>query len=385
MAKIVLFLPGNATHSFLIGERWQKMYNERLGLEAIGKSGVPVTVSHQGLDYELYPFLRDMHSQYSNIDVANAPFGHSLLPFCGTSQKRWETRRVLGNLPVTFFSEFYSPSADFIPTEFFFYLKKQTYSYSMVVIRRSSEVFEPEIDTPLDEKIISVKYGNKIGIVMDGFEGFLKHWFAFAQNPSVQNIANLIDEVKKLVHDPRSVVVIPLDLEQPYVGSVEGEKLWTLFFDAIKKEGLDEHIVSLRSVLDEFRRNPIAIKQPHRILTKWTVHALQLNYMFKLNGMSPRTEKERMIYSLAASSDIFSSWGRYVGSLNKKPVEIVCTSLNGWNVTMSQGHNQLLQDGILAAFNALKHGDTSLVLKLEKLQCAGLVLGLAKWAKNKGL
>ena len=76
MAKIIFYFPGNGLHSFLIEDRFERMYKEQLGIKEIGKCGFPVAMSHQGIDYELFPFLKEVHEQYDNIELVSAPFGH---------------------------------------------------------------------------------------------------------------------------------------------------------------------------------------------------------------------------------------------------------------------------------------------------------------------
>lgn len=386
MAKIALFLPGNATHSFLLEDRWQKMYDEQLGLNAIGRSGIPVTVSHQGIDYALFPFLKDLHAQYKNISVANAPFGHALLPFLSAKQKKWELRERHGNLPITFFSEFYSPEADFIPTEFFFMLQNQTCSYSMTVGTGNVLTTEPEVDPLLPDRTIAVNYGNHIGIILDGFDRFLKTWFSFASFPNKVNLNWLMNEFELMVKDTRPIIVVPLDIEQPYVGCVVGEKIWETFFGELKRRGLAKHIVGIETMFEYFRRLAGPVRQPHRILTKWTSHLIQLRYLQRLARLESyvRTEKDRMVFSVASSSDLLSSWNRFVLRSNRMPISIQCSDFNGNIQELSQAHNKPLQEMCLAACNVLECGDKNLVDKLSKIENSNmLVRRLSEWAEKK--
>lgn len=387
MAKVCLFLPGNIMHSFLLGERWQKMYNEQAGLNAIGASGIPVIISHQGIEYELCPFLMDVHRKYSNISIANASYSHALLPFMSPSQCRWETRACAGNLPITFFSEFYSPESDFIPTEFFFFLRNQTCSYSMMFgVEHKGRASDLEVDQILPTGTISVRYNHHIGIVLEGFDKFNPAWFAFTAIPNKENLEKLIREFEALIADPRKVVVVPMDLEQPYVGSVVGEQIWTIFFDELKKRGLADNIVDIRFFLDEFRNSAVPIRRPHRILTKWTSHLVQIHYIQRMARLKPRTEKERLLFALASASDLLSSWNRFVMSSNKEPMTILCKDLQGREFIMPQGHNKSLQEGCLAALQTLENGDKKLLDKLAKVeQPTGLILNLAEFAAKKKL
>jgi hypothetical protein len=98
-------------------------------------------------------------------------------------------------------------------------------------VRRETQrdVSDPEVDQILPAKTISVRYHEHIGIVLDGFDKFNLAWFAFTAIPNEENLNKVIKEFEILVADPRKVVVVPMDLEQPYVGSVAGEKIWRIF------------------------------------------------------------------------------------------------------------------------------------------------------------
>ncbi|MFA5184983.1 MAG: hypothetical protein WC551_00660 [Patescibacteria group bacterium] len=383
MSKIILVVPGNATHSFLLGERWDKMYREELGLNAIGRSGVPVTVSHQGLDYELYPFLQDVLARYPSISVANAQYGHSLLEFTPGKHQKMEVAKVRGNVPVTFFSEFYAPEADFIPTEFFFHLKAQTFSYSFQFGVRDASDAEV-LGQPLPADAISVNYQGRIGLVMDGFDKFNKAWFAFASDPSATKLETLMAEFTALTQNPKQYIVLPMDLEQPYVGSVLGEKLWTIFFNELKRRGLAEYIVPVMDMLEAARASAVPIKRPHRILTKWTVHAIQIAHLQRIARLDPRMGHQ--LYALASDSDLLSSWNRYVMSSNQAAAEITCRDLDGKESKLLQGHNKPLQEACLAACNVLEYQDERYADKLAKIASPnGLITRLHDWAVKNSL
>jgi len=383
MSRIVLVIPGNALHSFLLGERWDKMFREELGLNAIGRSGVPVTVSHQGLDYELFPFLPDVLARYPSISVANAQYGHSLMQFVPDKQQKWEVAKKHGNVPVTFFSEFYAPEAAFMPTEFFFHLKAQTFSYSFMFGVKDAKDAEV-LGQPIPADAISINYLGRIGLVMDGFEKFNKAWFAFAADPSPNKLESLMTEFTALTQNPKPYIVLPMDLEQPYVGSLLGERLWTLFFDELKRRGLAEHIAPVTEMLELARAKAVPIKRPHRILTKWTVHAIQIAHLQRIARLDPK--QGRRLYALASASDLLSSWNRFVLSSNQPAAGIVCRDLEGNERTLLQGHNKPLQEACLAACNVLEYKDERFADKLAKLdQPNGLIERLHDWAEAQNL
>jgi hypothetical protein len=380
MAKIALYFPGNATHSFLLGDRWQRMSDEHLGLDAIGRSGVPVTTSHQGLDYELYPFLAETLAKYPSISVANAPFAHPLLTLVHKDHQKWELRNVVGNLPITFFSEFDTPEAHLIPTKFFFHLRSQTAIYSMP----SGLVIEDPDVLHIPDGTVGVRYGanDRIGIVLDGFEAFNKAWFAYGAKPTQENLDKVMNEIEAISQLARPYVVIPIDLEQPWVGSVLGSEMFERFFAALKLRGLDQHIVPMEDVMAAALVNPFPINRPHRILGKWNVHQLQFEHMAEMKMKRPQGDRQHFLYAFATLSDLLSSWNRFVA----KEKFLSCRDLDGTEVKLSQGHNKHLQQICLAAKSTLMHGDVSFVSKLRSLEEQnGLTIAVQRWALERNL
>jgi hypothetical protein len=245
---------------------------------------------------------------------------------------------------------------------------------------------DPDVNQPLAPQAIAVRYNDHIGIVMDGFEKFNQAWFAFAAIPSKANLTKVTNKFAALIADPRPLIVIPMDLEQPYVGSVMGQELWTIFFDALARRGFTNHIVRIEDILGALREAAVPIKQPHRILTKWTSHIIQIRYLQRLAQLAPRTPKEHLLFSIASTSDLLSSWNRYVTASIKSAAIIKCQDRMGREVTLSQGHNKPLQEKCLAACQVLERKDETLTDKLGRIeQPNGLVLRLAEWAAERSL
>jgi len=391
MAKIIFYLPGNGTHSFLIEDRFERMYNEQLGINALGKTGFPIAISHQGIDYDMFPFLKDVHAQYDNFEVVGALYGHGLLPLIRFStrketsaQIRWENEHgAEGNVPVTFFSEFYSPASPAIPTEYFFILKEQTCSYSLDVTGINLE--EKHLSMLADD-VTSVNYNGKIGILIDGFKSFIKAWFAFASIPSQDNLQALMKEFDKMADDPRDYIVVPMDLEQPWVGSMVGEELWTIFFNEVAKRPGAKNVAPLSSILGLCKEKAVKIQQPHRVLTKWTVHDVQFKTIMDLNSLKLNSNRERRIFSLAFASDHLSSLNRTVFSTIRDISHIQASDLSGKKFSLSQGPNSILQECCNVAYTTLRHRDRSLQEGLEALPERNFFANnLIDWAKKNNL
>lgn len=381
MAKIALFLPANSFHSFLIENRWQEMDGERLGLDVIGSFGIPVTTSHQGLDFDLCPYLLGVLQRHRSISFVNAPLAHPLIPLTDESHQKWEMSHVYGNLPITFFPEFHTPEDWAIPTEFFFHLASQTTQYSL---QFGQVVQDPEISDPIPIGTIGVRYGKKIGIILDGFGAFNKAWFAFGSNPSSSNLSRVMQEIECLVKDPRSHVVIPMDLEQPWVGSAIGSEMFRMFFEELIETGLHQHVVPMTEVMEAAKAHAVKINAPHRILTKWTTHMVQLRYLQRLARIQPRGNKQHLLYALASSSDLLSSWNRYVQRSNGSATSIICRDADGVEIVRSNAHNPHLQMMCLEACNALEHPEQlSFAKRLARMDSHnGLTLAVQKMAER---
>lgn len=353
--KLILVLPGNSLHSNVLKEGWNMMYEEKAGLDVIGNSGIPVTVSYQGMDYQILPWLKETLGKHSCIDVMNAPHSHSLIPLCGEKMIQWETKNVIGNIPVTFFPEFYAPKAHFIPTKFFIFIEGMTYSYSHFATT-------DDVESETLPNAPSIKIGDKIGVMMKEklFKGFLSAWFRFQRDPvsidqssnNKQPLEHLLDQVEK-IGESGEVVVCPLDIETVYIGSCLGKKAYELFFQGVKNRGLESVFARLSDNLDYFKAKAEPSKHPHRILTKWMTYEVQAKYLISLAKITPKNEKEAILLSIASCSDIYSAWERKVGEAQKK-IMLSGRDLAGNEKRLPISYNQDIIDVQHAAKQALQ-------------------------------
>ncbi len=332
MGTIHLALSGNAFHSDVPQKRWHEIDSERLGLEIIGESGLPVSVSFQGIDFELFPWLKETLLRYPSIECVHASYGHGLIPFMHPVQQEWEIKRGPGTHRVTFFPEFYTPEEHFIP-DMFFVLGPRTVAYTLYEgpgVKRS-----PVSVTGNDpENFPAIRYGDKTGLVMKDFNVLLGRFFAFQQDPyslnqSPSSLSQLLEEVERIMKNIPATVIIPLDIEAPYIGSLEGAKVWEIFVSALKQSGLDTCFVSLESVIhDVAGAKAITMDRPHRELTsKWFGYEAQFAYYSFIREFEPKNERDHFVLSLAGTSDVLSSLYRKVTAL-KRSKELLLSAID---------------------------------------------------------
>lgn len=354
--KLCLKGPGNGLHSNVQSEKWEQMDTEHAGLDIIGQSGVPVTVSYQGIDFELLPWLRETIAKHPNIQLTNATHSHCLIPFCGSVMASWQTAKVFGDTPITFFAEYYAPSEEHIPTEFFLFLEGMSYPYSDFT---SSEKRDVEVGSFGNAP--SIKYGGKIGINMREslFMPFLSAFQRFQRDPFTADettkgkhpLDYLLDQVEA-IGNGKNIVVCPLDIEAPYVGSKFGAKIYQMFFDGVIRRGLSGVFAHLSDYLDYFRDNAVPSKRPHRILPKWCNYEVQVKYLMALAATNPRSEREKILHSIASGSDILSAWERKIGE-SKKAIVLNGRDEAGNEVKLPISYSQQVIDVQDAARRAL--------------------------------
>lgn len=362
MGKIILVLPGNFLHANVLPDRWEEMYQSRAGLDEIGSSGVHVTVAYQAMDFQLIPWLEETVRKYRSIELINSTYSHALLPLIHSNElKRWETEpRINWHAPVTFFPEFYAPEDWIIPTKYFFVLEGQSYLYSAFT---NTDCFARDVEVQAtEENNLSIHYGDKIGIMLkEGlFRPFLNAFFRFQRDPVTKvdgrsSLDKVLDEVEKIGNSPKeNLVICPLDLEAPFIGSALGVKVWEMFFQGVNQRGLTKVFTSLSDKLDLIAFRGSNSKRPHRILTKWTVFEVQLKHLLQMNQVNPETKQEKILFSLAMGSDILAAWERKISETKSdKKVILSGRDLKGKEIALPVSFNQQVIDLQLMAKWAL--------------------------------
>jgi hypothetical protein len=393
MGTIHLALSGNAFHSDTPEERWHVLDSERLGLEIIGESGLPVSVSFQGVDLEIFPWLKSVLAQHPSLEQIRAPYGHGLIPLLHPAQQRWEIENGPGMHRVMFFPEFYTPGDCLIP-DMFFVLGPHTITHTAFDSTETLRV--PLSVTGQDpESSAAIRYGEKIGLVMRGFNALLNGFFVFQRDPySSQRfnspLSQLLEEIERIANETTGTVIMPLDLEAPYIGSLEGAKIWETFLGALKRSGLDDIFVSLENVIRDLahaERNVTA--RPHRELTsKWFGYEAQLVYYSFVRGFKPKNEREHFVLSLAGLSDALSSIYRKVTAFKEsKALSFLAVDCAGREIKLRMGvSNNHVFDLCQSAWLALNENIP--LVSVMKKRCNGqslLIKRTLAWAETHGL
>lgn len=363
MGKIILNLPGNAFHSNLLADRWEEMFQSKVGLDAIGVSGVPVAISYQGIDYKIMPWLAETLAKYPSIEVLNAPHSHALIPLQTEEMEKWEMKDIIpGSIPMTFFPEFYAPTERFIPTEFFWVLEGASYLYSACCENSEDVTVETLPNAP------AIQHGSKIGVIMRDadFGPILKAFFRFQRDPLTISedtngklpLDNVLDEIERVSQMPDdTIIIVPIDIEAPFIGSAWGAKIWEMFFQGIVDRGLKDVFIPLSTALDTFRAKAVKSRRPHRILTKWTSYEVQVRYLMRVAGLTTNneTDDDMILASIASCSDILSAWERKIAE-GKKAIILAGKNRQGDNVELPVSYNQDIITVQSAALRALSEG-----------------------------
>lgn len=327
MAKICLILPGNTLHANHLTERMEEMDRERYGLQVFRKFGIPGTVFFQGLDLMVKPWLKDEVKIPGSIEWGQAPFSHTLIPLVGDGWRPEMKYGFKGPVPVTFFSEFYSPKPEQIPTPFTLVLAGNSILYSagaeLSVLNPGDVMADPF------PKSNSIKYQGKVGLMLrdECFGGFLKAFFLFQRYPLLGThpegrdcLAELIEEVRKIASmSEDEVILCPIDLEAPWIGSCFGALVWEIFFEELQRQNLKSVFIPLSAELDRLAETAVQTdSRPHRELTKWTHWESQINLLTELNAIKTGDKRQDLVKMIATGSDIFAAFDLKLREARKK-------------------------------------------------------------------
>ncbi len=368
MGKIALQLFGNTFHANHPSDTMAQMDKERYGLPVFRRYGVAATCYFQGVDLLMKPWLREEMFTPGSLEWGNAPFSHTLTPWTDDWRSELADRKV-GTVPITFFPEFYIPSIDRIPTAFTLVLCGQSVLYS--AFTDEGQLTDPRMeDYPDDAKSVRFRSsGGKTGILMrsEWFGPLLFAYFQFQRYPlpgshpdGIDTLARLVAEVRKVAEAPDDhLVVCPLDMEAPWIGSRYGAAVWEILFSELAKQGLIDTFVRLGDKLSELADGAELASHPHRVLTKWSCWTQQLDYREQVRALRTRGERELRLKMLAAGSDIYAAWGiKFTEKMTGKQTTLGALAPDGRSVAIPIGFNQSVIDVQLAAFRAVRDGTT---------------------------
>ena len=371
MSRIALVLPGNAFHANHLSRAMAQMDSERCGLPMLRKWGMPATVFFQGVDIYLKPWLLEEMRAPGSVEWGNAPFSHSFLPLVEGSWRDEldEIRMVRGSVSVTFFSEFYPPDARHIPTEYTLLLPSQSALYDWsrqgdVVV----EEFPPDVG--------AIRFGGKVGIlireewfrrVLDAFFLFQRYPIAGSEPSGRDCLGELIAAIRQIAEGPEErVVVVPIDLEAPWVGSAFGATVWEILCEEVHRQGLAWAFTPLSAHLEEFGRGVVRTAQPHRELLKWSTWGVQIKHILRVDRLAPKSPQEAIVKMIATGSDALAAWDRKIQESRGRTISKEAFDDSGELISMPITYNQRVIDTTLAACRSLERGG-SFLSELEEI------------------
>jgi len=381
MAKVVFCLFGNLLTSLTTSKVAEKIIKEEYGIKKIGKAGFPVTICHHGLETEMFPFLLENPSKYSNIETMSTTFSHSLIGILNDADKKFQIKNgTEGNSGVFFFPDYVNPRPNIIKEKFFLYLGDQKETFNPYAQELSSN----------PEKHLAISFDNKIGIPIDGCRDFLNAWNKHAAIPNKKNLTFLFEKFEKICNDKeREFVIIPINFEQPYIGSVLGEKLWEIFFKELSKNRYKDNVVPLSSILEYCEKTAIKKRPPTRITVKWAFYQNQKQIFTEMNSIKMPTDSKKyykagIIKSIAYLADYFTSIGRRTAHLEENFPVIECQDLKGKKYKTKLKWNQDLEEICNAARKAIRTKQKFSTV-LEKLDNNFLVKTFRDYSKKLSL
>ena len=393
MSKISLVLPANSWHANLLPPDMERMDKDGFGLQIFLDFGIPVTIFAQGVDMMMRRWLCDQAQIPGCVEWGRASFSHTLIPL--TQGRQWQIENRFGfsgNVDVGFSSEFYVPRPDWIPHKFTLVLEDHSVLYSSCGVLPSSTADVAVKKYP--EHSPSIEFGGKIGILLREklFGSFLKAFFLFQRfpiegtHPDGRNcLTDLIGEVRRIDSEGGdAVIVCPLDLEAVWIGSCFGARVWEIFFEELKKEGLTHVFTPLSKHLEMFKSMAVSTLRPHRSLGKWSTYEIQVLHREKLNRICPIDEREWLVKMIATGSDIFAAWGIKFDETRKRIV-LPGVNTSGKSVGIPITFSQSVIDTQLAACTSLEN-ETTFLDELNKIPIKDYFIRLAiEMAEREGL
>jgi hypothetical protein len=400
-AKIALYLPGNGFHSDVPPARHHTANIQHLGLAQIGSSGVPVATSFQALDEVVYPWLEEELARWPTVEVIRSTESHALTPFLHTRRQRQEVTSSLArgaDHPVMFYPEFYIPEAPFLGSKAFLVLGAHTETYSYC--------YSPSCDSDGATRwnlleggqdlsdVAAISYGGSIGLVMKGFDLILRTFYAFQRDPfgkttdgrtTLEVAIDAIEETLRMTPDDE-VVIVPIDIEAPYVGSMYGEQVWGWYLGAIRESGLVEHFITLREAYERLRGKAQKSSRPHRELTqKWVGYEAQWKHSSRFLQWDTQVVPWQLI-ALASTSDALSGLYRQIVAHGQKRLRITAVREGEPHAIEILGNNGIVEVAS-AARVAIEQGRSfaSALGCFERVPETLIVTCVREWATGQGV
>lgn len=304
---IVLVASINSFHGNLLPERFEQLYKEELGLEAIGLSGFKMTINCHGIDFLMYPWLTNYFNKFKNLQLAGGLFSHVMPTLFSDDYISWQQEvgdsMIASKIPICFYPEFCNPEK---PKNNFWILDSQNHYYSLE--DESFFVSWKNEETIFDD---SIEYKGKIGLVMkeEKYKPILSSLFLAQRLPDeirLDGLSNL-DYLVKQIREVEELILIPFDLESPYIGSFLGKEFWIRLINKLEQEDLGDMFLDFFDVFDDLKKEAKHTDDtPHRSLAKWTNLPATFSYYSKISSISQRSLslKEKVLLAIAGNGDL---------------------------------------------------------------------------------
>lgn len=298
----------NNSHGNVPSSRFDRLYEEELGLDILGQSGLNIIINCHGLDFLMYPWLRGYFEKYPNLQLADGLFSHVIPTLIFSDYLSWQqelgTALIQPNIPICFFPEFCNPENPKNVKNNFWLLDSQNHYYSLdsdvVTWKNAKEITAP-----------AIKYAGRTGLVMKekGYKPILDAFFLAQRLPDDirPNGQSNLDFLVSLIANLQEIVILPLDLEALYVGSLLGQIFWQRFVAKIKENHLEKMFLDFNETFPILAdQSEATIDAPHRNLAKWTSLPATFALYSKINHFSRQklSEQEKYLLAIAAGADL---------------------------------------------------------------------------------
>lgn len=365
---ILLVASINSFHGNVLPEGFARIYNEQLSLAQLAGSGLPMTINCHGMDFLMYPWLRQ-YCDSPNLDFAEGLFSHVMPTLFSREHLAWQhdqARKIIpADIDQIFYPEFCTPTR---PENNFWVLDSQTHYYSMLCSQvrwRNERRLEDD----------AINYQGKIGLVMKeaAYQPLLSAFFLAQRLPDSKDASGVsnLDKLVNLIESVDQLVILPLDLEAPYVGSLLGGNFWSRLLSAIKERKLEDRFIAWSEAFPALADVAVKSKDaPVRNLSKWTALPATFNYYAKLSFFSRKelSRRENILLALAGNGDIAAA----IYQKSVKTVERPATYADGNSGSIVISGSKEVIDASYLAANCLFSGER-LFPKLQQV------------AGNKGL
>ncbi len=356
MSKIVLYLPGNAWHSNVRADK-RRAYIEgfrRDWLAVLKQAGIPVVVSFQKVDLELFG-VSERELAGGNLECLSAPWNHALPSLYEkhptlSGHARWLADHAVKTPTLgMFFAEYDVPRTRLAKPGIIPALP------SPHMVQYSECGTGDYAQEAVIDRYRAVRYHDNTVVPMVGVKPIQDAFFAWQRDPdNASKKEALATEIRKVALDGTDdALILFLDLEAPLCGSHYGPSIWEWFF-TVAKEAAPDAFVTWHWAAEQWMQSarssdvPVAKLFARNLGVKWTGLQPQLDWLDRVKlCRAPQSDREHALMGLFTGSDVLSAWDRKLKgpitlAADRGPIEI--------------GFDQAVIDVALACLKAYESG-----------------------------